>query len=92
MLCDADLAILAADRERYDEYVRDVREEYAHVDDADFRSGRAGVLRALTDAPWIFRTAPARTRWEEAARANVARELASSRSRSSPRTPRPRRA
>ena len=77
VLCDADLAILAADRERYDEYVRGVREEYAHVDDADFRSGRAAVLRALTDAPSIFRTAPARERWEEAARVNLARELAS---------------
>ena len=30
LLCDADLAILAADTERYDAYTRGVRQEYAH--------------------------------------------------------------
>lgn len=75
VLCDADLAILAADADRYAEYTRAVREEYAHVDEAAFRDGRAAVLRALWDGP-LFHTPAAREAWELRARANLARELA----------------
>jgi predicted metal-dependent HD superfamily phosphohydrolase len=75
-LSDADLAILAAPRQRYEEYAAAVRREYAHLDDAVFDAGRADVLRALTAKPHLFHTAYARERWEAAARANVDRELA----------------
>ncbi|GAA4078079.1 hypothetical protein ACFFOS_06985 [Nocardioides kongjuensis] len=75
-LSDADLSILAAAQERYDEYVAAVRSEYAHLDDDVFAAGRAEVLRALTDTPALFRTAHGRSEWEKTARANVARELA----------------
>jgi predicted metal-dependent HD superfamily phosphohydrolase len=76
VLCDADLAILAADRGRYEEYVRGVRQEYAHLDDETFRSGRAEILTTLLDKPRLFHTSTARESWEEAARANLGRELA----------------
>lgn len=76
VLCDADLAILAAGPDRYSEYVHGVRQEYAHVGDEDFRTGRARVLRALVDSGPIFRTRYARDHWEDLARANVERELA----------------
>ena len=75
LLCDADLAILASGEQRYDEYVRDVRGEYAHLDDATFRAGREKILRALLDKPTLFHTDDARAQWEEPARANLAREL-----------------
>lgn len=75
-LCDADLAILASERPRYDEYVAGVRRDYAHVSDRDFAVGRAAVLRDLADRDHLFRTAYARQHWEPAARANLARELA----------------
>jgi predicted metal-dependent HD superfamily phosphohydrolase len=75
-LSDADLGILAAPRERYDEYVAAVRREYAHLDDAVFNAGRAEVLRGLAAKPYLFHTAYARERWEVAARANLERELA----------------
>ena len=75
VLSDADLGILAAEPGRYDEYTAAVRQEYAHVPEVDFRRGRAGILRALLDGPSLFRTAYARTRWENAARTNVEREL-----------------
>jgi predicted metal-dependent HD superfamily phosphohydrolase len=75
VLSDADLAILASGAERYRRYVAAVREEYAHVPEELFRTGRAAVLRALEAAPKLYRTAPARDRWEAAARANVAAEL-----------------
>jgi predicted metal-dependent HD superfamily phosphohydrolase len=76
VLSDADLAILAAPRERYDEYAADVRREYSHVPDAEFRAGRAAVLRDLLAKPHLFHTAYARGHWEVPARANVERELA----------------
>jgi len=75
VLADADLAILASPPDRYGRYVQGVREEYSHVPEELFRAGRAMVLRALDAAPRLYRTAPGRERWEEAARANVAREL-----------------
>lgn len=75
VLCDADLAILASDSQRYAEYVGGIRAEYAAVPDELFRAGRAAVLRALVEAPSVFRTAQGRKRWEDAARANIAAEL-----------------
>jgi len=62
---EADLAILLSPPERYDRYARDVRAEYAHVDDDAWRSGRRAVLEALLSRAT-----------DERARSNVARELA----------------
>jgi predicted metal-dependent HD superfamily phosphohydrolase len=76
VLCDADLAILAAERSRYDAYVAGVRRDYAHISDADFAIGRAAVLRDLNARDRLFHTTYARERWEPAARANLAAELA----------------
>ncbi len=76
LLCDADLAILAADRERYDAYVAGVRQEYAEVPDADFRAGRKAVLEDLLAHDTLFHSEAARERWEERARANVSAEVA----------------
>lgn len=76
VLCDADLAILAAAEERYTAYVRGVRSEYAHVSDADFAAGRSAVLRDLLAKPTLFHLPAARDLWEERARGNVRRELA----------------
>ena len=74
-LSDADLGILAAPRERYEEYVAAVRREYAHLEDDVFSAGRADVLRGLAAKPHLFHTAYAREQWEAAARTNVEREL-----------------
>ncbi len=74
-LSDADLAILAADRERYEEYAATVRVEYRHVPDDLFVTGRTAVLEDLLAKPCLFHTAYARERWEEPARANVSAEL-----------------
>lgn len=75
-LCDADLAILASPVERYEQYARDVRQEYAAVPDADFALGRGAILADLLDRPQLFHSELARSRWEAAARANVSAELA----------------
>jgi predicted metal-dependent HD superfamily phosphohydrolase len=76
VLSDADLAILAAPPRRYQEYVADVRREYADVSDDDFRTGRTAILADLLAKPHLFHTAHAREHWEPVARSNVESELA----------------
>lgn len=76
-LLDADLSILGAAPERYDDYARGVRAEHPDVPDDAFRAGRTRVLRTLLDRPQLFRTARGRSLWEEAARRNLQRELSS---------------
>ncbi|MFG2005938.1 metal-dependent phosphohydrolase [Spirillospora sp. NPDC048911] len=75
VLCDADLAILGSGPERYAAYAAAVREEYAFVPDEFFKPGRAGVLAGLLELPALFHTAPARERFEAAARHNIETEL-----------------
>lgn len=75
LLCDADLAVLAADARRYERYVAGVRKEYRHLDDAVFATGRAAVLRRLLTRPAIYATASGRRLWEDRARQNVSAEL-----------------
>ncbi|MYT72191.1 MULTISPECIES: hypothetical protein [unclassified Streptomyces] len=74
-LCDADLAVLAADPETYAAYTRAVREEYGFVPDKAFREGRAAILRQLLDLPALFRTPYGKKHWEAAARENLTTEL-----------------
>ncbi|HEY8457760.1 MAG TPA: metal-dependent phosphohydrolase [Actinopolymorphaceae bacterium] len=76
VLCDADLAILAADPARYGEYVAAVRTEYAHLEDAAFRRGRRAVVERLLERERLFHTPFGRTNWEQRARHNLATELA----------------
>ena len=75
LLCDADLAILASDDDRYAGYVAAIRREYAHVPEERFRAGRSQVLRALLELSSIYRLPPLREAWESRARANLTREL-----------------
>ncbi|MCW2735949.1 hypothetical protein [Nocardioides sp.] len=74
-LSDADLAILAAPRERYDTYATGVRADFAHVSDADFRAGRRAVLQELAAKTHLFHATTSRELWESAARANLEREI-----------------
>jgi len=74
-LLDADLSVLAAAPDGYEAYVAGVRAEYAHLDDATFRAGRAAVLRSLLERHPLFRTARGSARFEGPARANLAAEL-----------------
>lgn len=76
LLADADLAILGASPERYDEYRRDVRAEYGHLDIAAWRAGRSQVLRGLLERPNLFHDPALRDELEARARANLRAELA----------------
>ncbi|WP_407318906.1 DUF4031 domain-containing protein [Isoptericola halotolerans] len=78
LVSDADLAILGADPGRYSRYVAQVRAEYGHVGDADFRAGRGAVLEQLLTlhtGPGLFRTPAARGRWDAPAERNLRAEL-----------------
>ncbi|MFB7498127.1 hypothetical protein ACFC09_26180 [Streptomyces sp. NPDC056161] len=75
VLCDADLAILAAPPSAYAAYTAAVREEYHFVPSDAFRSGRAAVLRQLLELPRLFRTPYGRRTWEPTARDNLTAEL-----------------
>lgn len=73
-LCDADLAILGADPERYARYIRDVRVEYSEVPLDDFRRGRRRVLIHLLELDPLYRTRPGAALWEAPALTNLTAE------------------
>lgn len=76
VLRDADLAILGAAELRYRRYSADIRREYAHVSDAEYRRGRAAVLAAFLAQPAIYHHPRLRAEGEAAARRNLTAELA----------------
>ncbi|WP_426988469.1 DUF4031 domain-containing protein [Pseudarthrobacter sp. Y6] len=76
LLCDADLSVLGGEPEPYARYVAAVREDYAHIGDADFAAGRAAVVRHLLELDPLFHSTRARELWLDAARRNLKGELA----------------
>lgn len=72
---DIDLGILGADPERFDQYERQVRREYGHVPDPQFRSGRLVLLRKFLDRPYIYRLPWFRKKLEHRARRNLSRSI-----------------
>ncbi len=76
LLVDIDLAILGAAPERFDEYERQIRAEYAFVAEARFRAKRGEILRGFLERPALYATTALAARLEAPARANLARALA----------------
>ncbi len=74
VLCDADLAMLAAEPQRYKAYLHDVREEYADVPTPDYLRARERIVRKLLKRPSLF-VSPLGAAWEEPARQNLGAEL-----------------
>ena len=72
---DADFAILGAPDAAYRQYVADVRAEYAHVDDAGWKTGRGAFLKKTLASPRIFRTGIFEGEYADQARKNIAWEL-----------------
>ncbi|MEX0913421.1 MAG: hypothetical protein WDZ57_00580 [Demequina sp.] len=75
VLCDADLAILAAEPQRYRTYVEDVRAEYAHIPTADFLEARRAIVSRLLKRDKLY-VSPLGSSWERQARENLTAELA----------------
>jgi predicted metal-dependent HD superfamily phosphohydrolase len=76
-MIDADLAILAAEPDRYERYVADVRAEYRHVPDDRWRQGRGGVVERFAAADRIFSVPVPDDDRDERSQINLYRELAS---------------
>ena len=76
LLVDIDLAILGAAPARFDEYERQIRDEYGFVPEDVFRDKRAGILRGFLARPALFSTAALAARLEAPARANLAGAIA----------------
>ena len=75
-LVDIDLSILGAVPARFDEYERQVRDEYAFVPEELFRRKRAEVLAGFVARPRIYSTPFFHDRLEAPARANLGRSIA----------------
>jgi predicted metal-dependent HD superfamily phosphohydrolase len=73
---DADLGILGAAPDRYREYARQIRTEYAHVPDEAYAAGRTAVLRGFLALEHLYLRPDVRAEREARARANLRAELA----------------
>ncbi|WP_431045746.1 HD domain-containing protein [Roseateles sp. L2-2] len=75
VLVDIDLAILGAERPRFDEYERQIRDEYAYVPGFLFRRKRKQILRIFLDRPVLYSTPALRERLDARARENLRRAI-----------------
>jgi len=75
VLLDADLAILGAEEDRYDDYAAAIRREYAWVAEDAYREGRRRVLEGFLKRPRIYFTDALFRSHEGQARRNLRREL-----------------
>lgn len=74
---DLDLSILAAPPDQYDQYTRQIREEFSRYPGFLYRSGRKKVMKHFLDKPRIYLTPHCHEMWEKKARENLTRELQS---------------
>ena len=75
ILVDIDLSILAAPPARFDEYERQVREEYAWVPGMVFRAKRRAILTEFLERRTIFNTQKFIDAYEASARKNLERSI-----------------
>lgn len=75
LIVDIDLAILAAPRDRFVEYEKQVREEYSWVPEDRFCERRAEILEAFLARESIYSTLRLRETFERGARENLALSL-----------------
>jgi len=75
LLVDIDLAILGSSPQRFETYEAQIRREYRWVPGPIYRAGRARIMRSFLDRAAIYVTASFHARFEQEARANIARSL-----------------
>jgi predicted metal-dependent HD superfamily phosphohydrolase len=76
LLVDIDLSILGSLPDRFDESDGQVRREYAHVPEPEWKVGRKRVLRGFLDRPRLYGTERFYAALETRARENLGRALA----------------
>ncbi len=77
LICDLDLASLAAEQPTFEQNTGLIRREYDWVDDAEFRLRCIAFFQDLLARDQIYRTPAMRARFEARARANLAGGLSS---------------
>lgn len=75
VMVDADLAIFAADEEKFDEYEALVRKEYPNVPEGEYRPVRKSILESFLNRKSIYYTIYAQREWEQIARENLKRSI-----------------
>ncbi|QNA44343.1 HD domain-containing protein [Lacibacter sediminis] len=77
LFTDADLSILGKDWETYNTYCSNVRKEYAIYPDLLYKPGRKNALKHFLSMHRIFKTEHFYKKYEESAKKNMEREIAS---------------
>ena len=75
ILVDVDLSILGAPEADYDVYEKAIRQEYSHVPEALYRTGRTKVLAGFLDRERIYHSDYFGQRLEDRARLNLDRAI-----------------
>ena len=75
LFLDCDMAILGADAECFDEYERQIAQEYSVIPPELYAAGRKRFLESLLGAPRIYLSKYFHDRLDAAARANLSRVL-----------------
>lgn len=76
LVCDIDLSILGRAEGEFDQFERQIRQEYAWVPEPMYRSARSQVLNRFLRRRSIYHTPRFVQRYERAARQNLERVLA----------------
>lgn len=76
LLVDVDLSILGANEQRFAEYERQIREEYAFVPGFLFRCKRRAILHSFLERSRLYSTAHFHEALEQTARDNLQRAVA----------------
>ena len=75
ILLDVDLSILGEKPERFDEYEKQIREEYSWVPGVVFRAKRRSILKGFLKRPAIYSTTKFVGAYEAQARENLNRSI-----------------
>lgn len=75
LLLDADLSILGADWNTYQQYTEQVRKEYSIYPDLIYKPGRKKVLQKFLERESIFKTPYFKAKFETQARKNIQQEI-----------------
>ncbi|RDV12011.1 hypothetical protein DXT99_23055 [Pontibacter diazotrophicus] len=74
-MLDIDLSVLGADSNKYDQYRKQIRQEYNLYPDLLYNRGRKKVLQHFLSQPAIYKTATFQNSLEAQARQNLQREV-----------------
>ncbi|MDD5740370.1 MAG: N-methyl-D-aspartate receptor NMDAR2C subunit [Candidatus Nanoarchaeia archaeon] len=75
LVLDIDLSILGKSEEVFNEYEKNIRQEYSWVDEEEFRKARSRILESFLSRDSIYQTDFFRDKYEVQARKNLERSI-----------------